>query len=537
MKVLNFDIQRFVETVNGTAGHDKINVTASQQFINALGGNDTIYNQYYDNVTISGGDGADSIKSGNTNNSSYISNNVSISCGVGNDFVSLYGSNATVNSDDGDNYIYALRNNHLLNGGAGNDNFVGSGDNTTILGETGNDTVSLSGSYAYIDGGEGEDWLRTESGSNITITGGYGDDYLRTKNNTNGSMIGGSGADTLVAMGSPKNITIMGGWGNDSISLESGASALIYFTSSDNSDIVHGFDTNDTLQIAGSYSTNASDNNVIVTAGSGKVTLVNATSYSLNIQGTSSEKTVPTPTPTVPPNPGNGGNSSVNSQYIVYSGGNKTVSDYSESQQVNIATDFTGVDVDGDNFIVKSSSGALTIQNSRGKYVKYGDANSNLVAYSYMETSYRGSSSYSSVSNSYSSYNTIDARSKGAVYDVLIGGNNVDDSIVAGSGGSSLWGGNNGNDTLVGGSGYDEYIYKYGNGNDVIQGANSTDLVDLSSIKLSQITAAEVSTSGVTIRFTDGSSLKVEGNASGMSYKVAEGTYSCNQYNGQWTPR
>ena len=531
MKVLNFDIQRFVETIDGTEGHDYI-TTASQQFINALGGNDTVYNYgHYPNVTISGGDGNDSIKIGHM----YESNNVSISGGSGNDYITLHGSNATINGDNGDDYISAQNNSNSINGGAGDDNIEGNGSNVTILGETGNDTVYLNGSYAYIEGGDGKDWLRTESGSNITITGGYGADYLISKNNTNGSMIGGSGADTLVAMGSPENITIMGGFGDDSISLESGASALIYFTSSDNSDIVHGFDTNDTLQIAGSYSTNASDNNVIVTAGDGKITLVGAADKSLNIQGIQDTVPPPTPTPTT-------------SSIYIYKGGNATISagtgtsssvssSYSGYEQVNIATDFTGVEVDGDNFIVKSSTGALTIQNSRGKYVKYGDANSNLVAYSYMGANGSGSSSYSSVNNSYSSYNTIDARSKGAVYDVLIGGNNVDDSIVAGSGGSSLWGGSGGNDTLVGGSGYDEYIYKYGNGNDVIQGANSADLVDLSSIKLSQITAAEVSTSGVTIRFTDGSSLKVEGNASGMSYKVAEGTYSCNQYNGQWTPR
>ena len=219
-------------------------------------------------------------------------------------------------------------------------------------------------------------------------------------------------------------------------------------------------------------------------------------------------------------------------QYIVYSGGNQTVSSYSESQQVNLATDFTGVAVNGDNFIVKSSSGQLEIQNVRGKYVKYGDENSNLVAYSYMGTN--GSSSYSSVNNSYSSYNTIDARSRGAAYDVLIGGNNSSNVIYAGSGGSSLWGGNGSNDTLVGGSGHDEFAYKYGNGNDVIQDASGADLVDLSSINLSQITSAEVRLSGVTIRFNDGGTLRVEGNASGMSYKVAEGTYRCNQYADRW---
>ncbi|MBR5914785.1 MAG: hypothetical protein IKZ58_10580 [Selenomonadaceae bacterium] len=548
MKVIKFDIQRFVETINGTEGNDTINVEASQTAVFVYGGDDEVWNglgsnyDSYDQVTIVGGSGSDTIVSGYGRNSS---DSVSIVGGADNDNLTVKGNNSTISGDDGNDNIDIYGNINYASGGIGDDYLINSGDSNTILGDSGNDTIyGGSGSYVFIDGGAGNDTIRSIGGSGVTINGGMGDDYLiNNSRNKDGLIIGGDGNDYFMIYGSA---TVNAGAGNDTIDMVSNGSvnAVIYYSNGDGNDIIHGFDTNDTLLIAGTdYSTSTISNelfvnvnDIVVTAGTGKITLVGAADKSLNIQSTSSPTPEPTPTPTP-----------TTSSIYTYTGGNATISagigtsssvtsGYSAYEQINIATDFTGVEVDGDNIILKSSSGKLTIQNSRGKYVKYGDSNSNLVAYSYMGTNEISSSDNSSVGNAYVSYNTIDGRNVGAVYEVLIGGENVDDKIYAGSGGSSLWGGNNGNDTLVGGDGYDEFVYKSGNGSDVIQNAGDNDVVNLSSINLSQISGVEINIGQVNVDFVDGGKLQIQG-GSGVAYRIAEGTFVVNQFTKEWSAK
>ena len=61
-----------------------------------------------------------------------------------------------------------------------------------------------------------------------------------------------------------------------------------------------------------------------------------------------------------------------------YTGGNRTIQNYSQDEQINLASDFTGIGLDDNNFYVNSSSGTLTIQNSRDKVISYGTADGNL---------------------------------------------------------------------------------------------------------------------------------------------------------------
>ena len=49
----------------------------------------------------------------------------------------------------------------------------------------------------------------------------------------------------------------------------------------------------------------------------------------------------------------------------------------------------------------------------------------------------------------------------------FLAGNALDNSIVAGTAGSSMWGGTGGNDTLQGGAGFDSFWYTFGGGQDV----------------------------------------------------------------------
>ena len=220
----------------------------------------------------------------------------------------------------------------------------------------------------------------------------------------------------------------------------------------------------------------------------------------------------------------NFGNIETTNNYFTYTGGYQSLQDYTQDQVIQLASDYKGIDLYGDTFVVKSSSGQLEIRNSRDKYISYSGTDGRVVAYSYFASEAGRISGQAS---------------KSSQSDILIGADNKDNRISSGSGNSSLWGGDgqSGNDTLVGGGVYTEFFYALNNGEDVIKDAKSTDLVNLASVRLSQIIRADVSLDEVTIRFTDGGSLRVQGNASGMSYQIAEGTFSCNQYNGKWTPK
>ena len=199
-----------------------------------------------------------------------------------------------------------------------------------------------------------------------------------------------------------------------------------------------------------------------------------------------------------------------------YNGGDMTISDYQSTAQINIASDYTGINFDDNNFYVNSSSGSLTIENARDKVISYGDANGNLIAYSYLASG-GGNIDGSGISQA----------------EIIIGGNDSGNQILAGSGGSSLWGGNGGADTLVGGDGYDEFFFAMGSGVDVIQSASSNDVINLLGISLEQISGVEVNESAVSLSFSDGGNLRVEGN-SGVGYKVGNEIYACNQSNQSW---
>ena len=108
--------------------------------------------------------------------------------------------------------------------------------------------------------------------------------------------------------------------------------------------------------------------------------------------------------------------------------------------------------------------------------------------------------------------------------------------MYAGKGDASLWGGSGGNDTLVGGDAYTEFFYTNGNGHDVIQNAHSTDIVNLLGVSLNQISSYSFSESYVSLQFSDGGSLRVNGN-SNVGYRVENQVYVCNQSTGQWTTR
>ena len=199
-----------------------------------------------------------------------------------------------------------------------------------------------------------------------------------------------------------------------------------------------------------------------------------------------------------------------------YSGGTAVVNDYKSSDKINYSANFTGVAVNDTDLILNSSSGNLYIRNSRNKLVNVSDANGNISAYGYMAS---GGGELNG-----SSFNK---------FEVIVGANNLSNTITAGSGGAWMWGGTSSADTLIGGAGSDVFYYTIGSGNDTIQNAASNDTVNLLGVSVSQITSAQITDNGVIANFSDGGSLNISGQAG--NFILGGQTYHADYQNKVWT--
>ena len=178
---------------------------------------------------------------------------------------------ADINNDTNDtllsgtsrnDYFWNENSNVTIEAGDGNDEISNDGSDVTIDGGAGNDTLYNSAYYATLDGGSGHDYI-SNRGHYATINGGAGNDYIYSE--------GGS---------SWIDVTIRGGDGKDTIRINN-SNALLEYEAGDGNDKVRGFNEDDTLKISGgSYSTQKSDNDLIVTVGDGKISLIGAASLS-----------------------------------------------------------------------------------------------------------------------------------------------------------------------------------------------------------------------------------------------------------------
>ena len=115
-------------------------------------------------------------------------------------------------------------------------------------------------------------------------------------------------------------------------------------------------------------------------------------------------------------------NNSLSSSYEFYGGKNETISaanssvksSYTPYEQVNFHTELKDFEMKGDNLIIYSNTGSLTIANVRGQNMTYGDADGNVIGYSYVS----GTSE------------TIDRRNY-SKFNVVIGADNSDTIITA----------------------------------------------------------------------------------------------------------
>lgn len=261
-----FSVQRFAKKINLTKRGDVYSNSAAQRIIYALEGNDSIYNERSNYVTVKGGKGNDRLYN---NGASY----VLLNGDSGNDYI---------HSADGySNSVYSSSYYATLNGGKGNDTIYSNGDNSKIDGGAGNDSVYSSGNdNSTIRGGAGNDTITNYNGSNVKIEGGDGNDYISHSSYYSSSVGSGSYYTTL-----------SGGKGDDIIQL-SGDNNAVKYASGDGKDIVLGFSSHDILRITkGKYSVKTDANDVIVTVGKGSVTLKGMAGKELSIMDANGKTT------------------------------------------------------------------------------------------------------------------------------------------------------------------------------------------------------------------------------------------------------
>ncbi len=327
----------FDVSINGGKGNDYIYnnafiVGASVEYASNVSieggkGNDTLHNVGAGIVYIyNNGDGNDLIRAFNESDTLLIASGTWSTKKSGSDVVVTVGkgkitlegaktlSQVNIVSSKKDIHPVTFINNYkadtLITGTSYKDSIYNDkASSVTINAGADNDTIENSGgSDVSIDGGAGNDRIFNNI-KNVTISGGKGNDYILNYNGNTGdigglganvSINGGAGNDSIINYGryvtimrgsgndtienGGNNVTIAGGKGNDLISLDSfynGYSGVknnvILYSAGDGNDSILNFNADSTLSISGgSYSTQASGLDVIVTVGDGKISLMGA---------------------------------------------------------------------------------------------------------------------------------------------------------------------------------------------------------------------------------------------------------------------
>lgn len=246
-------------------------------------------------------------------------------------------------------------------------------------------------------------------------------------------------------------MTIEAGAGNDIISLGSdAANSRIDYKSGDGNDSIVGFNASSTLQIGGgkgTYSTVESGDDIVVTVGKGKITVV---------------------------------------------GG----------------ADLDELHIDGAKLLIVTNKSAATV--TAAPEIKFVSAAKRTKAINIMGNRLANSIVGGSKNDILSGDYGADTLSGGKGNDTLLGGRGNDslsggkgnDSLVGGKGNDTLWGGK-GNDSLWGDAGADKFIYSKGDGNDIIFGFDDKDTLTFNNLEF--IAAYNKKNKSIELKFEDGS--------------------------------
>ena len=506
-------------TIAAGAGEDTIHVGSSYVSVNAGDGNDSIgVNSLSDHVTVNPGAGDDKISL----YSSSAKNNYNVvqyASGDGNDIITGFGSDDTLQITSGTYTTTKSGNDVILNVGSGSItvksapvNLKVSGtygssstpstpttpstpstpsqsssavritnknDNTVVSGSSSNDTIYNYGSRVGINAYAGNDYLVSFSTlisdsyyGYVTIDGGAGDDTVEGFGHLT-YINGGSGNDSLYSSG--KNNTVIAGTGND------------YVVNYGSYNIINAGTGNDTIEnkSIGDHSTitggagndlislsSASDANVIVySAGDGDDTILgfntDDTLYITNGTYTKADSgsdlilTIGSGTVRFAGMAGKDlsviGTES-NGELVVDTVPSSEVISQTEKQGDATTINYYTTVIGGDyvvNNITNNITNTTNITNNVVVGITVNQDNSVHINNSYTEQNF-------SLSN-YTQYNNvINIDGSGVSGAKYLTGNSNSNSIKAGSGGSTLYGGGQGNNTLVGGSGRDFFQYSGG---------------------------------------------------------------------------
>ena len=372
-------------------------------------------------------------------------------------------------------------------------------------------------------------YVKFGSGSNYSLGGG--DDTLNIHGD---NILADGGGDNDYISNSGANVTINGGTGNDTIYMGEHWNNVFIYKVGDGNDTLYNFHEQDELKISGaSHSTISSENDVIVNVGDGQILLKDANGKNLKISNDTATPTAPvtpdpvtpypvTPDPVVPdpvapdpvtPNPiaqkenvlrivastGSdeviGGNDEQVNEFV-YTSGNVIINNYNSWENIYVSGTPTGWNIEGNDFILNTTDGSLRVTEARDKMIEFKDFNENILTHVCVHKNgdtFDGSTFHEPI--------------------IAIGADKERSILISGNGGSNLWGGTGktSNDDLIGGEGVDVFKYNLGNGNDAIIGAESQDIVDLSSITMNDIRGIKFREFGSLFVFNDFGSLSIFG--------------------------
>ncbi|MBR0062054.1 MAG: hypothetical protein IJP68_11310, partial [Selenomonadaceae bacterium] len=205
-----------------------------------------------DGVTISSGDGNDTIRNG-----SYETN-------------AIYdgGNSVSIDAGNGDDYI-----------------FNKSGNNVTITSGNGNDQAhSYEGDSVHVSLGAGNDYFNAFHGKNITVYGGDDKDTIHANGGEKLYYDGGAGKDFFWIYNSTNLATIIGGKDDDTISLSSDTTnALIQYKAGDGNDLIKNISATATVSIEGEYTSTVVGSDRMLVVGKDTITVSNGANVNFTI--------------------------------------------------------------------------------------------------------------------------------------------------------------------------------------------------------------------------------------------------------------
>ena len=296
-----------------------------------------------------------------------------------------------------------------------------------------------------INGTKGNDLLAAK-GNNVTLAGGNGLDTM-TAYGVADSLSGGAGNDYLFVGKSANKVTLVGGAGNDTFAYASGTGK----------DVIWDYEAGkDTIKLTDGTlgGKKASGKNVILTVGSGSLTLRNAVGKKITVVDAKGKKSIVGPL--VNPLP-------------------KTAKYVDKQQtQVSLGAAYASTSFDASLY----ATGIKTVDASKTAkgITLYGNGNANVIK-------------AGSVGSKLYGQNGNDNLLGGKGHDCLYGGNG-NDTLKGGAGNDSLHGGK-GDDILYGGAGKDIYLYSNGDGNDKILDYSSAEMIKVMTGRVSDMYASQ----------------------------------------------